>query len=106
MLRAGQLLTRQRALTLRFDGACFHGDAGSLLPGLLAATRTGLAPAGGHELMHGSSRYSPPPLSSHRRPCRWAQHRCRECLAGGTLIHLFEPGREKRAAKTSAYCRR
>jgi hypothetical protein len=84
MLRAGQLLTRQRALTLRFDGACFHGDAGSLLPGLLAATRTGLAPAGGHELMHGSSRYSPPPLSSHRRPCRWAQHRCRECLAGGT----------------------
>ena len=28
----------------------FPPDAGSLLPGLLAATRTGLTPAGGHEL--------------------------------------------------------
>jgi hypothetical protein len=37
-----------------FDAAlrrrAFPPDAGSLLPGLLAATRTGLAPAGGDEL--------------------------------------------------------
>jgi hypothetical protein len=31
----------------------FPPDAGSLLPGLLAATRTGLTPAGGHELAGG-----------------------------------------------------
>jgi hypothetical protein len=32
----------------------FPPDAASLLPGLLAATRTGLAPAGEHELVRGS----------------------------------------------------
>ena len=40
-----------------FDAAlrrrAFPPDAGSLLPGLLAATRTGLTPAGEHELAHG-----------------------------------------------------
>src|SRR5664279_1578086 len=50
MLRAGQLLPPKGLSTLRFDAGRFPPDAGSLLPGLLAATRTGLTPAGGHEL--------------------------------------------------------
>jgi hypothetical protein len=79
---------RQRALTLRFDGAGFHGDVGSLLPGLLAVTGTGLAPARRHEPMHGF------PLSTtssllNRRPCHWAQHRYRECPAQGSNLRTM-----------------
>jgi hypothetical protein len=38
------------ALDAALQHRAFPPDAGSLLPGLLAATRTGLPPAGGHEL--------------------------------------------------------
>jgi hypothetical protein len=38
------------ALDTALRRRAFPPDAGSLLPGLLAATRTGLAPAGGDEL--------------------------------------------------------
>src|SRR4051812_40737527 len=38
-------------LTLGFDPTRFPDQAASLLPGLLAATRTGLTPAGDDELM-------------------------------------------------------
>src|SRR6266487_5038007 len=37
----------------------------SLLPGLLAATRTRLTPAGGDELMFGSGHHAPPPNAGH-----------------------------------------
>jgi hypothetical protein len=53
MLRAGRLLPPKGLSTLRFDAGGFPSDVGSLLPGLLAVTRTGLAPAGGHELVRG-----------------------------------------------------
>jgi hypothetical protein len=53
MLRAGQLLPPKGLSTLRFDAGRFPHDAGSLLPGSLATTPTGLAPAGEHELVHG-----------------------------------------------------
>jgi hypothetical protein len=45
----------------------FPNRAASLLPGLLAATRTGLTPAGGGELMFGSGHLIAPP------PKHWAQ---------------------------------
>ena len=51
--------------TLRFDAGRFPPDAGSLLPGLLAATRTGLTPAGDDELDAVSSPHGSP-------PARWA----------------------------------
>jgi hypothetical protein len=61
----GVLTTRQTSLnasdrsvapptglsTLRFDPRAFPPEAGSLLPGLLTATRTGPSPAGDDELM-------------------------------------------------------
>ena len=53
MLRAGQLLPPKGAFDAALRRRAFPPDAGSLLPGLLAATRTGLTPAGGHELAHG-----------------------------------------------------
>jgi hypothetical protein len=43
MLRTGRLLPPSWLSTLR-------SDAGSLLPGFLATTRTGLPPAGGRKL--------------------------------------------------------
>ncbi len=51
MLRTARSLPPTGLLTLRFDAGRFPPDAGSLLPGLLAATRTGLPPAGDDELM-------------------------------------------------------
>ena len=51
MLRTVQLLAPKGASTLGFDAEAFPPDAASLLPGLLAATRTGLAPAGDDELV-------------------------------------------------------
>ena len=51
MLRTAQLLLPEELSTLGFDARRFPPDAGSLLPGLLAATRTGLAPAGDDELV-------------------------------------------------------
>src|SRR2546428_4044029 len=66
--KAGRLTTRQASLDATdrsvaspngaFDAGLrpgpFPDRAASLLPGLLAATRTGLTPAGGNELMFGS----------------------------------------------------
>ena len=49
MLRTVQSLPLEGLLTLHFDAGRFP-DAGSLLPGPLAATRTGLTPAGDDEL--------------------------------------------------------
>jgi hypothetical protein len=60
MLRAGRLLASHRR---DFDAALrrrrFPFSAGSLLPGSLATTRTGLAPAGGHKLSAGHLIASP-----------------------------------------------
>jgi len=51
MLRPGQLLPPKGLSTLGFDAGRFCPDAASLLPGLLAVTRTGPSPAGGHDLV-------------------------------------------------------
>ena len=51
MLRTARSHTPKGCLTLRFDPRAFPREAGSLLPGLLAATRTGPSPAGDDELV-------------------------------------------------------
>ena len=50
MLRTAQLLPLTRAFDTALRRRTFPPDAGSLLPGPLAATRTGLTPAGNDEL--------------------------------------------------------
>jgi hypothetical protein len=50
MLRTAQLLPLEGLLTLALRRRAFPPDAGSLLPGPLAVTRTGLSPAGDDEL--------------------------------------------------------
>jgi len=50
MLRTAWLLPLHRALDAALRRRAFPPDAGSLLPGPLAATRTGLPPAGDGEL--------------------------------------------------------
>ena len=50
MLRTAQLLPLTRAFDTALRRRAFPPDAGSLLPGPLAATRTGLTPAGNDEL--------------------------------------------------------
>ena len=58
----------KRALDAALRRQAFPPDAGSLLPGLLVATRTGLAPAGGHKLARGSPQghHLPPQPSAPR----------------------------------------
>jgi hypothetical protein len=81
-LRPGRLTTRQDSLNAAdrlvappdgaFDAGLrpdpFPGQAASLLPGLLAVTRTGLPPAGNDELMcwFGSHHASPPTHWAHQ----------------------------------------
>jgi hypothetical protein len=50
MLWTASLLPLHRAFDAGLRRRAFPPDAASLLPGLLAATRTGLAPAGDDEL--------------------------------------------------------
>ena len=50
MLRTASSLPPKGLLTLGSDPARFQTETASLLPGLLAATRTGLTPAGDDEL--------------------------------------------------------
>jgi hypothetical protein len=65
MLRTAQLLPPNGAFGAGLRPDPFPGQIASLLPGLLAATRTGLAPAGGGELMHWFYLYTPPMRSAH-----------------------------------------
>src|SRR5215217_2400889 len=55
----------------------FPPEAGSLLPGLLAATRTGPSPAGDDELVVESR------CSTHRPPTVWAHSRSSSWNFGG-----------------------
>jgi hypothetical protein len=50
MLRTASSLPSYRACDAGLQRRTFPSDAASLLPGLLAATRTGLTPAGDDEL--------------------------------------------------------
>jgi hypothetical protein len=82
MLRTAQLLPLTRAFDTALRRRAFPPDAGSLLPGPLAATRTGLAPAGDGELQNESGHVfigmTPPDLwthslarGNHLVPSRW-----------------------------------
>jgi hypothetical protein len=53
MLRAGQSLPPKGLSTLRFDAGRFPPTPAACYRALLATTRTGLTPAGGHELARG-----------------------------------------------------
>src|ERR1700751_2620921 len=53
MLRTASSLPLHRAFDAGLQPGPFPDQAASLLPGLLAATRTGLTPAGDNELMSG-----------------------------------------------------
>src|SRR5438552_15858516 len=61
MLRTVQSLPSCRAFDAALRRRAFPPDAGSLLPGPLAATRTGLTPAGDDELKTRSRTHGPPP---------------------------------------------
>jgi hypothetical protein len=52
MLRTARSLPQKWAFDTGLRRQAFPPDAASLLPGLLAATRTGLTPAGDDELMN------------------------------------------------------
>ena len=66
MLRTAQLLPLTRAFDTALRRRTFPPDAGSLLPGPLAATRTGLTPAGNDELPTESDHVITQPLSNCR----------------------------------------
>ena len=66
MLRTAQLLPLTRAFDTALRRRVFPPDAGSLLPGPLVATRTGLAPAGNDELPTESDHVITQPLSNCR----------------------------------------
>src|SRR6266536_5477727 len=88
MLRTASSLPLAGLLTLGSGPARFPGRAASLLPGLLAATRTGLPPAGDDELTntkihHGTtSRCHLPFCWAHEKPglasmsCRLSRALC------------------------------
>ena len=65
MLRTAQLLPLTRAFDTALRRRTFPPDAGSLLPGPLAVTRTGLSPAGDDELQIESDQHItiPPDLT-------------------------------------------
>ena len=71
MLRTASSLPLAGLLTLGSDPARFQTETASLLPGLLAATRTGLSPAGDDELTNSKIRCyvtaSPPALLGARK---------------------------------------
>ena len=80
MLRTAQLLPLTRAFDTALRRRAFPPDAGSLLPGPLAATRTGLAPAGNDELPTESDHVITQPPSNCRAYSRVAWN-----LGGGRL---------------------
>jgi hypothetical protein len=72
MLRTASSLPLHRAFDAGLQPGPFPDQAASLLPGLLAATRTGLSPAGDDELTntkkhHGYVTVSPPVLLGARK---------------------------------------
>ena len=73
----------------------FPGRAASLLPGLLAATRTGLTPAGNDELTNRKNRCyvtaSPPVLGAHESP-RLTHKRPKASRDGCPKPHLLRQG--------------
>jgi hypothetical protein len=66
MLRTAQLLPLTRAFDTALRRRAFPPGAGSLLPGPLAATRTGLTPAGNDELPTESDHVITQPLPNCR----------------------------------------
>src|SRR6187455_1128659 len=72
MLRTAQLLPLPRAFDTALRRRAFPPDAGSLLPGPLAATRTGLTPAGNDELPTESDHVITQPPSNCRAYSRVA----------------------------------
>ena len=75
MLRTVQSLPLEGLLTLGFDPTRFQTRAASLLPGLLAATRTGLSPAGDDEPTNEDLLHQDPSVllgAQNREARRWA----------------------------------
>ena len=72
MLRTASSLPLTGLLTLGSDPARFQTDAASLLPGLLAATRTGLPPAGDDELTNSKIHHA---TSQRHLPLCWAHEK-------------------------------
>src|SRR5262245_15327027 len=90
MLRTAQLLPLTRAFDTALRRRAFPPDAGSLLPGPLAATRTGLAPAGNDELPTESDHVITQPPSNCRAYSR-------SPIAVGTALTGGPPRRSQRA---------
>ena len=83
MLRTASSLPHTGLLTLGSDPATFPGEAASLLPGLLAATRTGLPPAGDDELTNAKKHHGTT-SRCHLLFC-WA-HRINSMKAKTTIV--------------------
>jgi hypothetical protein len=68
MLRTAQSLPLTGLSTLCFDPTRFQTEPPACYPGLLAATRTGLTPAGDDELttQDGTTRSPPGPLGARK----------------------------------------
>src|SRR2546430_16656195 len=75
MLRTASSLPRYRAFDAGLRPGPFPARAGSLLPGLLAATRTGLTPAGDDELTNSKIHHGI--TSRCHLPLCWAHERLR-----------------------------
>ena len=109
MLRTAQLLPLTRAFDTALRRRAFPPDAGSLLPGPLAATRTGLAPAGNDELPTESDHVITQPPSNCRAYSRvpWnfgggpSPEACRVVgLRVNRQVHLEEGVRDRHENRT------
>jgi len=83
MLRTAQSLPLQGLSTLGFDAGRFPPTPPALLPGLLAATRTGLPPASDDELTTRDQLHRPPPVC-------WAREISRLVAQSRYLISYIE----------------
>src|SRR5947209_3200236 len=113
MLRTASSLPLAGLLTLGSDPGPFPDRAASLLPGLLAATRTGLPPAGDDELTNSKIRCyvtaSPPALLGARKRL---SDLGAPLISLNTLIghrpaprRLHQPGRHAGAGRSADYRR-
>src|SRR3954469_22930806 len=97
MLRTARSLPLHRAFVAGLRPGPFPDRAASLLPGLLAATRTGLAPAGDDELTNLGHLHRSPPVPLGARTIRVSKGvgiraRRSSSLAGGAIPVASQAG--------------